>query len=124
MDKWSWDNNHEVNFCSREKQHVLAFQDVYDKVLNDCDRVSDTPTPYGFPTIIKVSFWSSFLWTCNYFMNYRNKIKYESRVMKIKHLYRERIISRGKKRYNIPEDNIRLYKGLNMDWDDSIGIEH
>lgn len=124
LDKWSWDNNHEVNFCSRERQHIDAFREVYKKVLGDCRMVADHPTPYSFVKVVKVSFWETFLWACNYFMNYRNMIKYEYRVVNVKSLYRERIIARGKKRYNIPEDEFRLYKTLNVDWDDAIGIDH
>ncbi len=86
--------------------------------------MADQPTPYSFTKVVKVSFWETFLWACNYFMNYRNMIKYEWRVVNVKSLYRERIIAGGKKRYNIPEDEFRLYKTLNVDWDDAIGIDH
>lgn len=124
MDKWSWDNNHELNFCSKEREHVHAFQTVYKKVLRDCDEVSSVPVPYKFSKLIKVSFWQTFLWACNYLMNYRNIIKYEYRVMWMKKFYREKVLKTGKKSYNLPEDQMRLYKGLNIDWDDTIGIEH
>lgn len=124
LDKWSWDNNHELNFCSKEKEHIKAFQQVYTKVLKDCDEVSKEKQPYKISKLIKVSFWQSFLWACNYLMNYRNIIKYEYRVMWMKKLYREKIIAGRSKRINFPEDKIRLYKGLNIEWDDAIGIEH
>lgn len=124
MDKWSWDNNHEVNFCSREKEHILAFQSVYNKVLKDCDLVSNTPTPYPFTKFVKVKFWTTFLSACNYCMNYRNMIKYEYRVMMLKKLYRERFVWKSTKRLSIDEDKLRLYKGLNIEWDDAIGVDH
>lgn len=124
LDKWSWDNNNEVNFCSQEPEHIARFKQVYADIRRETVPVENTPVAVKFARRVKIVFWESFLASCNFFMNYRNKFKFEHTERSLRRLWREEVLDSKKAKLPIPEDSIRLYKCVNFDWDDTIGIEH
>lgn len=86
--------------------------------------VESTPVAVKFARRVKIFFWESFLASCNFFMNYRNKFKFEHTERSLRRLWKEEVLDSKKAMLPIPEDSIRLYKCVNFDWDDTIGIEH
>jgi len=124
LDKWSWDNNNEVNVCSQEAEHIARFKKVYADIRKETIPVESTPVAVKFARRVKIFFWESFMNSSNFFANYRNKFKFEHTEMSLRKLWREEVLDSKKSKLPIPEDSIRLYKCVNFDWDDTIGIEH
>jgi len=125
LDKWSWDNNNEFNFTTQEPEHIDYFKKVYSQIKQETVPVENSPVTLRFMRRIRIFFWESFLSACNFVMNYRNKYKYEAKEVTLRKLWREEILGGKKaKKLPIPEDSIRLYKCVNFEWDDTIGIEH
>jgi phosphatidylserine/phosphatidylglycerophosphate/cardiolipin synthase-like enzyme len=124
LDKWSWDNNNELNFCSSQPEHLQYFSKVYEKIRSETAPVENAPITLKLARRVQVFFWESFLESCNFVMNYRNKFKYHSKEQTMRRLWQETILNKRASTLDIPEESLRLYKNVNFDWDDSIGIDH
>ena len=70
IDKWSWNNNNEINFCTQEDRLIAQYNSIYAKVKGESDLVS-TMTPLKAWQKMKIGFWLWFLDGCNFTMNYR-----------------------------------------------------
>lgn len=122
LDKWSWDNNNEINFACKDPMVMSYFDAVYKDIKLESRRVGETYVPVKFGRQIKLFFWENFLNACNFFMNYRNQYKYMHKREALRRVWRE---ARGYDRMReVPEDVKKLHKRTNFEWDETIGIEH
>lgn len=97
---------------------------MYKKIRSETEPVERRRVALRFARQAKIYFWEFFLTTSNFFVNFRNKFKFEHKERTIRRLWQEQILNSKKVKLPIPEDSIRLYKCVNFEWDDTVGIEH
>lgn len=122
LDKWSWDNNNELNFKCENEILIHEFNHIYEKVKNECLKV-EKPSPMDFFTRAKIIFWTVFLTGVNFTMNYRRMIRTDARNEGGEKFFKEKILGEGGKKLKdieIPED-IVIYKRIFYSWDEVIG---
>jgi len=122
LDKWSWDNNNEINIESKEFEHVARFKKIYDQVKTECVQVQKL-SPIHLWKRVKIQFWLNLLYLCNFLMNYRRMSKNTARLEGAEKFYFEKIASKDLKSKEDLKGEINLYKRIYYDWDDLIGLD-
>ena len=121
IDKWSWNNNNEINFCTQEDRLIKQYNSIYAKVKSECDQVT-TMTPLKAWQKMKYAFWIWFLDGCNFTMNYRRMQKTAARIEGGDKFYYDKLLA-GEVPEEALDGHINLYKRCYYDWDDVFGFD-
>lgn len=121
LDKWSWNNNNELNFCSKDPRLANELLKIYQGVKDESVLVQRW-TPLKLWESMEDSFWMWFLDGCNFTMNYRRLAQTTARDEALEKMYFDRIIQ-GKVPNSMIDSDINLYRRVYCDWDDVFGVD-